>query len=239
MAEGESLHHGMKSLGDLQLRLHMSFSILVCRDTKSSLKDHLSKRFLLDFVRLSLDFLSCLQGSDSICALVSRERDMLIRSRLLDSGGLSIDHAIANSWWVINHQHLFLGTFFELVLVLDLSAATTKDTDEAVGTAITWEIEAFAYNVALHPHRDTRDEEKPPGKHSQARCVAPLKAGRRRWILGVLLESPGSATVDAWRAPYGSAARATTIHRAKIVGPFLFSHGDLVTTEGVNGDVRV
>lgn len=164
---------------------------------------------------------------------------MLIRSRLLDSGGVSIDHAIATRWWVINHQHLFLGTFFELVLVLYLSAATTKDTDEAVGTANAWEIEAFAYNVALHPHRHTRDEEKPPGKHSQARCVAPLKAGGRRWILGVSLESPGSATVDAWRAPYGSAARATTIHRAKIMGPFLFSHGDLVTTEEVNGDVRV
>lgn len=103
---------------------------------------------------------------------------MLIRSQLLDSGGLSVDHAIASRCWMIDHQHLFLGTFFELVLVLYLSAATTKDTDEAVGTAIAWEIEAFAYNVALHPHRDTRYEKKPPGEHSQARCVAPLKAGR-------------------------------------------------------------
>lgn len=206
---------------------------------ESFLGDHPSKRFVLDFLRLTLDSFSCLHGNDSICALVSRGRDTLIRSRLLDYGGRSVDHAIASRWRVIDHQHLFLGTFFELVLVLYLSAATTKDTDEAVGTAIAWEIEAFAYNVALHPHRDTRDEEKPPGKHSQARCVAPLKAGGRRWILGVSLESPGSATVDAWRAPYGSAARATTIHRAKIVGPFLFSHGDLVITEGVNEDVRI
>lgn len=145
---------------------------------ESFLEEHPSRCFLLGFVRLRLDSFSCLHGSDSIGALVSRERDMLIRGRLLDSGGLSVDHAIATCWWVINHQHLFFGTFFELVLVLYLSAATTKDTDEAVGTAIAWEVEAFAYNVALHPHRDTRYEKKPPGEHSQARCVAPLKAGR-------------------------------------------------------------
>ena len=39
MAEGESLHHGMKSLGDLRFRLHMSFPILICRDTKAFWKN--------------------------------------------------------------------------------------------------------------------------------------------------------------------------------------------------------